>query len=246
MRADPAWRWTAISVDAPPMRRKSPVRFGRALVWIVLGLLLLPVPFVAAYQFLAPPVTPLMLIREAEGEPMHQTWVPLTRISPALVRAVVASEDEAFCRHHGFDWAQLGEAWDEYQRGRGMRGASTISMQTAKNLFLWPERSLIRKALEAYLTALLEFAWPKQRIMEVYLNVIEWGHGIYGAEAAARAHFKKSAASLSSQEAALLAAVLPNPRRFSVASPTPYIEGRVNTILTRMPRVETPSPYGCR
>src|SRR4051812_19683438 len=222
MRADPAWRWTPISDDAPVIRKS---RFGRILLWLIVGLLLLPVPFVAAYQFLPPPVTPLMLIRAGEGEPMHHQWVPLTRISPALVRAVVASEDEKFCRHRGFDWVSLTQAWREYQDGKGMRGASTISMQTAKNLFLWPDRSLLRKGVEAYLTALIEFAWTKQRIMEVYLNVIEWGHGIYGAEAAARHYFNRPAASLSSDQAALLAAVLPNPRRLSAASPTSYLEG---------------------
>lgn len=243
MRADPAWRWTAISDDAPAVRKS---RLGRVALWTILGLLLLPVPFVAAYQFLPVPATPLMFLREAEGEPMVKHWVPLTRISPAVVRAVVSSEDEKFCRHHGFDWVQLAEAWRDYRAGKGMRGASTISMQTAKNLFLWPDRSIVRKGIEAYLTALIEFAWSKQRIMEVYLNVIEWGHGIYGIEAAARAYFNKPAVSLSSREAALLAAVLPNPRRLSVASPTPYIEGRVNSILQRMPMVDAPSPYGCR
>jgi monofunctional biosynthetic peptidoglycan transglycosylase len=243
MRADPAWRWNDISTEAQPVQN---FRVLRIVTWAVVIALLLPLPFIAAYRFLPPPWTPLMLIRAGEGEPIRQHWVPLDRISPALVRAVVASEDAKFCRHKGFDWEALEEDWENYRTGQSMHGASTISMQTAKNLFLWPGRNLVRKGIEAYLTVLLEAGWPKQRIMEVYLNVIEWGHGIYGADMAAKVYFNKSAAALSNQEAALLAAVLPNPRRLSVASPTPYIEGRENTILGRMPQVATPSPFGCR
>jgi monofunctional biosynthetic peptidoglycan transglycosylase len=243
MRADPAWRWNDISTEAQPVRN---FRFLRVTVWVIVVAVLLPLPFIAAYRFLPPPWTPLMLIRTGEGEPLRQHWVPLDRISPALVRAVVASEDAKFCHHKGFDWDALDEAWDDYQAGQSMRGGSTITMQTAKNLFLWPGRNFIRKGIEAYLTVLIEAGWPKQRIMETYLNIIEWGHGIYGADMAAQVYFKKSAAALSNREAALLAAVLPNPRRLSVANPTAYVEGRASTIFARMPQVATPSPFGCR
>jgi monofunctional biosynthetic peptidoglycan transglycosylase len=243
MRADPAWRWNDISTEAQPVQN---FRFLRVVVWVVVAALLLPLPFIAAYRFLPPPWTPLMLIRTGEGEPLRQHWVALDRISPSLVRAVVASEDEKFCRHQGFDWDALREAWHGYETGRSTRGGSTITMQTAKNLFLWPGRSFVRKGIEAYLTVLIEASWPKQRIMETYLNVIEWGHGIYGAEMAAKVYFNKSATALSNREAALLAAVLPNPRRLSVASPTAYVEGRASTILGRMSLVATPSPFGCR
>jgi monofunctional biosynthetic peptidoglycan transglycosylase len=229
--------------------KTRPVRasWGRVARWLVVGLLALPVPFIAIYRFLPPPVTPLMLIRMTEGEPLHKAWVPLARISPALARAVIASEDETFCRHHGFDWRQLDDAWRAYRAGRPLRGASTISMQTAKNLFLWPGRSFVRKGIEAYLTALIELMWNKPRILEVYLNVIEWGHGVYGAEMAARVHFHKSAAALSPREAALLAAVLPNPRRWSPERPDAYIEERTALILRRMASVEVPrATGGCR
>lgn len=205
---------------------------------MVLGL---PAALVALYRFVPPPVTPLMLIRAAQGEATDHRWVPLSRISPSLARAVIASEDERFCSHHGFDWDALAESWHAYRAGRRLRGASTISQQTAKNLFLWPGRSLVRKVIEAYLTAQLELLWSKSRILETYLNIVEWGHGVYGAEAAARAHFNKSAAALTPREAALLAAVLPNPRRWSADRPTPYVEERAARIERLMPAMAIPA-----
>jgi monofunctional glycosyltransferase len=216
----------------------------RRLLLILFLLTLVPV---LLYRLVPPPVTPLMLIRYvADGAPIRKTWVPLARISPSLVRAVVASEDEKFCIHHGFDWLQMREAWHQFVVGhRRPRGASTISMQTAKNAFLWPGRSLLRKGIEAYFTVLIETVWGKSRIMEVYLNVIEWGRGIYGAEAASRAYFGHGAASLSPREAAVLAAVLPNPRVLSAAAPSAYVEGRAASIRARMPAVLAPIPHGC-
>lgn len=208
--------------------------------------LTLPLIPILAYRFVAPPVTPLMIIRAIGGTPIEQRFVPLARISPALIRAVVASEDEKFCFHHGFDWTAMDEAWHEWRAGRRPRGASTISMQTAKNLFLWPDRSYLRKGIEAYLTALIELFWPKQRIIELYLNVIEWGNGVYGAEMAAHTHFGKSAAALSVREAALLAAVLPDPRRWSPQDPSSYIAARAALIRARMPEMTVPSINGCR
>ena len=231
----------------PREDRLRPKRRVRRLVaYVLLAALFLPVLPILAYRFVPPPITPLMVIRRLDGAPIRQRFVPLARISPALIRAVVASEDEKFCFHHGFDWDALGAAWRDWRAGREPKGASTITMQTAKNLFLWPGRSVLRKGIEAYLTALIELFWSKERIIEVYLNIIEWGDGIYGAEVAARAHFDKPAAALTAREAALFAAVLPNPRRWSPEAPTPYIEERAAIIRERMPEVAVPSAAGCR
>lgn len=221
-------------------------RIGRVLLTLLLTVLLLPIPFVAAYRFLPPPITPLMLIRSAEGEKIQQKWAPLARISPWLPRAVIASEDARFCLHHGFDFQEMGAALERYRAGGRLRGASTLSQQTAKNLLLWPGRNLVRKALEAYITVLLELGWPKSRILEIYLNIVEWGPGVYGAEAAAAAHFHKPAAALSRREAALLAAVLPNPRILSADRPSPYVEERAATIEARMLQVDVPGTRACR
>lgn len=208
-------------------------RIAGFFVWCLLIALLLPVALAAAYRYVPPPATPLMVIRLFEGEGINKSWAPLTRISPHVVRAVMALEDTAFCSHSGFDWDEVASAVEDRLKGGPLRGASTISMQTAKNLFLWPDRHVSRKVLEAPLTVLIETLWDKRRILEVYLNVIEWGPGIYGVEAASRAYFGKSASRLSRGEAALLAAVLPNPRRWSPARPTDYIQKRAHTALAR-------------
>ncbi len=175
-----------------------------------------------------------MLIRKVEGEAMERRWMPIAAISPELLRAVVVSEDARFCSHHGFDWDSLGQAVDTYENGGRLRGASTLSMQTAKNVFLWPGRSFLRKGLEAGFTVLIEALWGKRRILEIYLNVVEWGHGLYGAEMAAQRYFHRSAHDLTRRQAAALAAVLPNPRRFSPVAPTPFIQSRIRTIEARM------------
>jgi monofunctional biosynthetic peptidoglycan transglycosylase len=242
------WRWVS-SAGAPaadgegapsgPHEPVAPPPWRHWLRLAALGLLLvlvaLPLLLLAAYRFLPPPMTPLMLIRLLEGEGLSQSWVPLAQIAPALPRAVIAAEDNRFCEHRGFDWQAIGEVLADVRAGRERpRGASTLTMQTAKNLFLWPGRSLLRKGGEAWLTPQIELLWPKRRIMEVYLNIAELGPGIYGAEAAAQAYFGKPAAALSNREAALLAAVLPNPRRWSPAAPTAYIERRVRAIGTRV------------
>ena len=216
------------------------------MLYAFLAALILPILPILAYRFVPPPITPLMVFRWVEGAPIRQRFVPLNRISPALIRAVVASEDEKFCFHHGFDWDALDAAWKDWRAGREPKGASTITMQTAKNLFLWPGRSIVRKGIEAYLTVWIELLWSKQHIIETYLNIIEWGDGIYGAEMAARAHFGKPAAALTAHEAALFAAVLPNPRRWSPEDATPYIEERAATIRERMAGVAVPSTAGCR
>jgi monofunctional glycosyltransferase len=195
-----------------------------------------------ALRFLPAPFTLLMVSESIfEGRSIRQTWVPLERISPNLVRAVIASEDNEFCRHYGFDFKELQDAWNETRKNGRMRGASTISQQTAKNVFLWPGRSYVRKAFEAYFTILIEAFWPKRRIMEVYLNVIEWGPGVFGAEAAARRWFGKSASKLTPLEAARLAAILPNPNRYKANPPGPYVNGRSYTIAARANNV---SLYG--
>jgi monofunctional glycosyltransferase len=226
--------------------RKPRTLLLRRLALAVLVLLLLPVPVIVLYRVVPPPLTPLMLIRTAEGEPMHREWVPYARIAPALPRAVIASEDTRFCWHHGFDWIEINKAWDAYQAGDRLRGASTISQQLARNLFLWPGGGYPRKAAEAYITVLLEALLSKERILELYLNVVEWGNGVYGAEAAARAHFDRPARALTLRQAALLAAVLPAPREWRPEHPTPFLEERAGTILARMPEVAVPGRGGCR
>ena len=151
-------------------------RLGRLAAGFVSGFLILSLALVMLYRQVPPPATPLMLLRLAEGYGLRKSWRPLDQISPALIRAVIASEDQRFCLHHGFDWKAMETAWEQYQSGEGeLLGASTISMQTAKNVFLWPARDWLRKAFEAYFTGLIELAWRKRRIIEVYLNVAEWG-----------------------------------------------------------------------
>lgn len=198
---------------------------------------LLPLALIAIYRHVPPPATPLMLIRLVEGEGIAKDWMPLEAMGQNAPRAVIAAEDNLFCSHHGFDWKTLSRLVEEADDDGPARGGSTISQQTAKNLFLWPGRSYVRKALEAYLTALLELSLDKRRILELYMNVAEWGPGIYGVEAAAQANFKKPAAELSTREAARLAAILPNPRALSAGEPGPWtarqarrIEGRIGQL----------------
>lgn len=204
--------------------------------------------WVLLYAVIPPPGTPLMVQRLVEAL-FHRRWVgisyswtPASELSPALVRALIAAEDARFLQHYGFDWRAIEQARRRNQqlRGRRLYGASTISMQTAKNAFLLPARNYLRKALEAYFTLLIETFWGKRRILEVYANIIEWGEGIYGAEAAARRYFGISARSLAPRQAALLAAVLPNPRRWSPAAPSPYIQRRSAWIRARMEAIPTP------
>ncbi|HYD69330.1 monofunctional biosynthetic peptidoglycan transglycosylase [Azospirillum sp.] len=218
-------------------------RLIRALAWTVLALAGFSVAWVLIYRVVPPPATPLMLIRAAGGAGLEKDWTPLERLSPHLVRAVVASEDTLFCAHSGFDWAAIEDALEDNEEGKRLKGGSTISQQTAKNAFLWPDRTWIRKGMEAYFTALVELSWPKRRIMEVYLNVIEWGDGVYGAEAAARTHFRKAAADLTRREAALLSVLLPNPRNWTPA--TPYVQRRAGVIERRMAVVDRDGLAGC-
>jgi monofunctional biosynthetic peptidoglycan transglycosylase len=193
-----------------------------------------PLVILLAYRFAPPPLTPLMVIRLFEGEGLSKDWTSLENITPSLPKLVIAAEDNTFCSHWGIELEAYQAQLEKSLKGRASRGASTLSMQLAKNLFLWPGRSYVRKALEIPLTLYVELVLPKRRIMELYLNVVEFGPGIYGAEAAARAHFNTSAGKLSPQQAAQLAAVLPNPRRWSAAKPTGYIQSRASLYRQRV------------
>jgi monofunctional biosynthetic peptidoglycan transglycosylase len=208
---------------------------GSLFFGVLAFVLLAPAALVALYRTVPPPETPLMWLR---GGPVDYRWTPLKNIAPGLARSAVAAEDEGFCTHNGFDRAAIEKAWDAYMDAdedekATLRGGSTISQQTAKNVFLWPGRTWVRKALEAWITVYVEALWNKKRILEVYLNVVEWGPGIYGAEAAARHHFHKSAAALDTHEAALLASVLPSPLKWSASKPGPYVRGRAEKIAGR-------------
>ncbi|MFZ5718442.1 MAG: monofunctional biosynthetic peptidoglycan transglycosylase [Pseudomonadota bacterium] len=189
-----------------------------------------PVAMVAVYRFVPPPLTFLMVQRVFEGRGFDRRWVPLEEISPNLVRAVIAAEDARFCEHHGFDLEAIEKAYKANQAGKKLRGGSTISQQTAKNVFLWPQRDWLRKGLEAWFTVLIEVGWGKPRIMEVYLNSIEWGPGVYGAEAAAQANFGVPASKLTQVQAARLAAILPKPLGWRAAKPGPYVKRRAGAI----------------
>jgi monofunctional biosynthetic peptidoglycan transglycosylase len=217
-----------------PARRSFWGRLRRAILLLGFGFVGLSTLLVVLYGFLPPPITPLMVIRLVEGEGLRKDWVPFDEISPHLVRALIASEDAQFCNHGGFDWKAIKQAIERNQEGRRTFGASTITQQAAKNLFLWPGRDFVRKGLEAYFALLLELFLDKQRIMELYVNVIEFGPGVYGAAAAAQYHFGKPAAELTRREAALLAVVLPNPREMSASKPSSYVRKRAGTIQAWM------------
>jgi len=214
--------------------RKFAGRFRRFVAYVMLLGVIVPAGLILLFRFVPPPVTPLMLRREG---PVAQAWMPLESISPNLIRAVIASEDDKFCSHSGFDWDAIDKAMDSNAGGGRLRGASTISQQTARNLFLPPVRNWIRKGAEAYLTVLMELVWPKQRIMEAYLNIAEWGPRRFGAEAAAQANFHKPAAKLTAIEAARLAAILPNPRGYRADNPGPYVTRQSGVIAARMGEV---------
>ena len=219
-------------------------RWLRFVLWAFAIILAAPAVVVAAYRFLPPPGTPLMLIRVAQGEGWDYRWVDLDAMAPSLPGLVVAAEDNLFCQHWGIDLAAFREQVDAALEGDRPRGASTISMQLAKNLFLWPSRSVVRKGLEFWLTPYVEALLSKRRIVELYLNVVELGPGIYGAEAAAQRHFGVPAARLTQGQASLLAAVLPNPRAWSAAQPGDYVRERA-TVYRRRAGQLGPDLLGC-
>ncbi len=225
-----------------PARKRR--RWGRRLLALPLLLLLATVLQVAALRFIDPPFSTFMAARQLQAWRagdwdfrVDYAWRDLGDISPGLAVAVIASEDQNFARHQGFDMEAIRKARESNARGRKMRGASTISQQTAKNLFLWGGRSWVRKGLEAWYTLLIEALWPKSRIIEMYVNVAEFGDGVYGAQAASRAFFGRDASALTSQQAARLAAVLPSPKRYNAARPGPYVQRRTAAIQRQMRQI---------
>lgn len=219
------------------MKLRKPLRYLRNLILIFF---LSSIGAVIIYRFVPVYVTPLMVIRSVQqvfsGEKLicKHTWVPFDKISPNLPMAVIASEDNRFASHNGFDMVEIKKAMKENETRKRKRGASTISQQTAKNVFLWPKSSWVRKGFEVYFTFLIETFWSKERIMAVYLNSIEMGNGLYGAQAAAKYKFKTTADKLTRGQCALIAATLPNPIRFDSAHPSPYIQRRQGQILRLM------------
>ncbi|MCF0197408.1 MAG: monofunctional biosynthetic peptidoglycan transglycosylase [Bacteroidaceae bacterium] len=199
---------------------------------------------VLVYKWVPVYVTPLMIIRcvqqvkQGQALTLHHRWVPMDSMSVYMPVAVMASEDQRFLMHHGFDFVEIGNALEERQAGKRIRGGSTISQQTAKNVFLWPKSSWLRKGLEVYFTALIELIWGKHRIMEVYLNSIEMGPGIYGVEAVAQQHFHRSSLNLTTPNCALIAATLPNPLRFSSLTPSAYMLKRQTAIMKQMRHID--------
>ncbi len=216
--------------------------FRKLMLYFFIGSVALTI----IYRFVPPPFTYLMIQRlveqkmDGEDLKLRKDWVSIDEMSPYLVRAVIASEDQHFNEHWGFDIEALQKAYQHNQKSKKVKGGSTISQQVAKNVFLWPGRSYIRKGLEAYFTILIEITWSKKRIMEIYLNEIEMGNGIYGAEAAAKKYFRKPAKDLSKRESALVAAVLPNPIRWTPANPNAYIQRRQYRILRAMRYIGKP------
>jgi monofunctional biosynthetic peptidoglycan transglycosylase len=229
----------AAQTVAVPARRRR--RWLRWLLALPLLMLVASVAQVAALRFVDPAFSAFMLSRQLEawgdGEwsfRIAYDWRDLDEISPNLPLALVASEDQNFAEHFGFDMKAIEKARKNNARGRKVRGGSTISQQTAKNLFLWSGRSYVRKGIEAWYTLLIEALWPKHRIIEVYANIAEFGDGVYGAQAAARTYFRKDASQLAPSEAARMAAVLPSPRRYSVVKPGPYVQRRSQAIQRQM------------
>lgn len=220
---------------------------GRLLRWgfrLVAGGLLvfgaLPLLIVSLAGMLPVPATPLMAIRLLEGEGWRQTWVPLEAVTPHLLPTILAGEDNAFCQHEGIDWSALEKAVSEVESGRRqeLRGASTISMQVTKNLLLWPSRDPLRKGLELTYVTWVEALWSKRRLLEVYVNIVEWAPGVYGVAAAARHHFGVAAADLTPRQAALLAAVLPNPIERDAGNPSGFVQERADLLQRRARDIE--------
>lgn len=216
--------------------------FLRRRFWQIAGLILaiailIPVLIITAYRFIDPPYSSLMARNALAGRSVQNTWIPIARISPYVIKVIVLSEDARFCSHWGVDWNSIQEAVEKARkRGEGPRGASTIPMQTAKNLFLWQSRSYVRKAIEIPLAYVMSAIWPKRRMLEIYLNIAEWAPGVFGAEAAAHHHFKKGAIEITRREAAQMAAALPNPYKRNAGRPGPKTRRLADKIERRMTR----------
>ncbi len=211
---------------------------GRLLLFVLVATVAATLLVILIYRFVDPPVSALMIGRALAGKSIDQSWTRLETVAPSLPLAVIASEDAQFCNHWGVDWREIDAAIEKAEEDGGqIRGASTIPMQTAKNLFLWPGRSWLRKAIEIPLAYTMSALWPKRRMLEIYLNIAEWGPGIFGAEAAARRHFNKSASTLTRREAALLAAALPNPHVRRAGRPGPgtrRVAARVERLMAHI------------
>ena len=221
----------AVPTPALVAKPTRPLRWGRWLLIVLAVLVIWPPLSVLALKVVPPPVTILMLERLAQGQGLAREWRSLDRISPSLATAVIAAEDAQFCEHNGFDFDAMREAAEKNARSPGkVRGGSTISQQTAKNVFLWPSRDYVRKGLEAGYTVLIETIWGKRRILETYLNVVEWGPGVYGAQAAAQRIFHVDASALTPQQSAQLAAILPSPLKWNAAQPGRYVARRSRRI----------------
>jgi monofunctional biosynthetic peptidoglycan transglycosylase len=227
-----------LAADAKRLMRgggRSGGRIATLIARVAVLLVAVPLGLIVAFRFAPPPITPLMVIRLLQGQPLRHQWVAYENIAPALPLALIASEDNLFCEEtFGFDAAAARVQVDAWEEGERPRGASTITMQTAKNLLLWPGRDPVRKAIEAWLTPQIALLWPKRRVLEVYLNIVEFGPGIYGAEAAARWFFHKPAADLTPREAAQLVSVLPRPLVWVAAPPGPYVRLRAGVIERRI------------
>lgn len=219
------------------MKRSFTMRCLRGLAVIIFVLIAASVSLVLPLRWTAPPTSAFMLADRSGRDPVHYEWTDWPGLADSAAIAVVAAEDQKFADHFGFDIESIQDSVMEYREGSGLRGASTITQQVAKNLYLWPGRSFLRKGIEAWFALLIELSWPKRRILEIYLNIAEFGPGIYGVPAASRAYFGKSPAAVSDTEAALLAAVLPNPRELDVARPSTYVRDRQRWILTQMQRL---------
>jgi monofunctional biosynthetic peptidoglycan transglycosylase len=226
-------------------------RLARVLAWLIALCVVVSVISVVLLRWINPPFSAFMAETQIAAWTSHDSsyvsrhhWVDLTQISPNLALAVVASEDQKFPEHSGFDVEAIEKAYELNKHSHRVHGASTISQQVAKNLFLWSGRSYFRKGLEAYFTVLIEACWPKRRILEIYLNIAEFGYGIYGAEAAAQRFFHEPAARLSRSDAAVLAAVLPNPEHYSAAAPSRYVQQRRDWILEQMQALGGPEMLG--
>ncbi|MDB5459751.1 MAG: monofunctional biosynthetic peptidoglycan transglycosylase [Caulobacteraceae bacterium] len=226
-------------------KRRSGV-LGRLFVLLFVVAVVLPVGATLAYRFAPPPITSLMVLRFFQGRGMDYRWRGIDDISPTLAQAAIASEDARFCLHHGFEFAAMEKALEHNEKRPGkIRGGSTISQQTAKNAFLWPNRDYARKGLEAYFTVLTEALWGKRRIMEVYLNIVEWGSGVYGAEAASQVYFGHSAKHLTTSEAAHLVAILPSPLKWKAVNSGRYVQRRAGTVAERVGTVRNDGLAGC-
>lgn len=219
----------------------------RIVAAVVFFALPAPVLLLLLFRFVPVPGTPEMLLKLVTLNPVRYSWRAFDQISPSLGRAVIGAEDQDFCTHNGFDWKAIQDSVRAYERHphKRLRGASTISQQTARTLFLLPVRSWVRKGVEAYLTVLVEALWPKRRILTAYLNLVDWGHGNYGAEAAAENYFHKPASALNGSEAARLAAVLPNPDKWRAVSPGPYVADRTDTLQARSQEVASDALDAC-